>query len=416
MDLCDYIPIPGQDTVIHHPPYNQHFRCLICIKCGRAVNCSNLLDHVRREIPYIDIPEDLPAVLEAAYNLVPYSTVVYTPGAIQPIFGIALNSQPLFICECGIGFSTYEALRPHQTRVGEGRECPLRLKKPTFHKGYGQRLSNNRSFFEVDPTSWKHVSDFSEYPLAFFQSLPPLRDYSKIGIKGAVDEMNTSSFFYSQRWLSHLEGYSAEDISEVIRDTTDEAPYGVRLRQVAETFLLKANTELKNHNTFGLPKLMAQTTERETLHRFESVQDKTVKKYALTLHRLVFGVIRQLDASYSHAYRYPALHSTQIEPLEALKAGIIAEMSMNDLIKLFQSACFKLFAHHQHEYETSRDANQFFSPVICFLVLSSMREQGGFQFPTVITGYIAHIMFAIRSVMLFEVIKKSKRDKIGLSE
>jgi hypothetical protein len=79
-------------------------------------------------------------------------------------------------------------------------------------------------------------------------------------IKGAEDEMNTSSFFYTQRWLYHLEEYSPLDIQEVIRESTPEAPYGELLREVAEGFLLMANEQIKKHNSLGLLRLMGQTT------------------------------------------------------------------------------------------------------------------------------------------------------------
>ena len=372
--------------------------------------------------------------MEDAYNLKPYSSVIYTPGPIRPVFGVPIQPEQILFCKCGKGFTTIETLRPHQTRVGD-RECPFREKNPGYHKGYGQRLTSNRPFFEIFPTDWRLTSDsLSQYPLLFSRSLPPLRDYSKMEIKGAEDEMNTSSFFYSQRWLDHLEGFNPEDVIEVTRQSSEQAPYGERLRGIAEKFLMQINSEIKNHNSFGILKLMGQTTEyvisffdlikkyfilffrRETLHRFDFVTAKTVKKYALTLHRLLFGVIRQLDDSWSHSYRYPTLHSTQLVSLRALKAALINQKSEAELINLFQLACFTLFAHHQHKYETSQDLNQFFSPVICFLVLVSVREKGGFHFPSVITQYIAHIMYAIRAVMFFEVIKKAKAEKSSLSE
>jgi hypothetical protein len=146
------------------------------------------------------------------------------------------------------------------------------------------------------------------------------------------------------------------------------------------------------------------------------VSDKTVKKYAHTLHRLIFGVIRQLDPSYSHKYRYPPLHETQKIPFSLLKTGLLEGKSTSDLVTLYQAACFSLFAHHQHIYETSRLLDQFFSPVICFLVLSSVPEKGGFRLPSLITQTIAHVMYSIRGTMFFEIVAKARRDNISISE
>jgi len=283
--------------------------------------------------------------------------------------------------------------------------------------GYAQRLTANSPIFEVDIRHWRLASeDYSLYDQAYSQSLPPLRDYSRMNIKGAEDEMNTSSFFYTQRWLRFLDGYTPEDMREVCQTTAIDAPFGDRLREVGEVFLLRLNEQIQNYNTFGLLNLIGQTTERETLHRFDPVSDKTVKRYALTLHRLIFGVLRQLDHSYAHKYRYPALDETQLVPLHALRKALDDEPSMEPLLDLYQAACFSLFAHHQHEHATSRDLDQFFSPVICYLVASSVREKGGFELASVITQRIAHISFAIRGTMFHEIVKKSKEDGISCSE
>lgn len=270
IDTSEYTSIPDCHTVIHHHPYNlpalgivvnTRFHCIICLNCERAVDCSNLIEHIHHELPLCEVPEDLPSDLQASYNLVPYSRVVYPSGPTPPIFGILLHPQPIFFCDCGKGYATFETLRTHQTRISE-RECPLRHKKPSYHQGYGQRLTANRPFFEVDCTAWRLACDTSHhYPLAFCQSLPPLRDYSKMEIKGAEDEMNTSSFFFTQRWLAHLDGYTPQDITEVTQESSPDASYGKLLRQVAEEFLMITNVELRNHNSFGILKLMGQTTE-----------------------------------------------------------------------------------------------------------------------------------------------------------
>ena len=269
LDLDDYLPIPDQHTIIHHPLYNLpsfgiiinvRLQCIICLKCERALNPENLISHVHKDVSSVEIPEELPGVLEKAFHLVPYSSIKFPSEPVTPIFGLSLNPTPMFFCDCGKGYSGYETLRAHQTR--KERSCPLVTKNPGYHKGYAQRLTANRSFFEVDPRSWR--IDFESrpnYSLAFGRSLPPLRDYSKMEIKGADDEMNTSSFFYSQRWLSLLEGYTPIEIQEVTVQSTPDVQYGELLRRLVEEFLKDSNSEIKNHNSFGILKLMGQLTE-----------------------------------------------------------------------------------------------------------------------------------------------------------
>jgi hypothetical protein len=146
------------------------------------------------------------------------------------------------------------------------------------------------------------------------------------------------------------------------------------------------------------------------------VDEKTIKKYSLTLHRLIYGVLRQIDPSYSHRYRYPTLHDSQLDTLRKLRQALDDEMDNETLVNLFQAACFSLFAHHKHIYPTSRVLDQFFSPVICFLLASSCKEEGGFHMASTITQPIAHIMFCIRAVVFCEIVKKGLADNISLYE
>ena len=387
--------------------------------CERAIDCDKVVAHISKDLSLVEVPEDLPSVLQSAYSLVSYSNIVYNPGPIIPVFGIPLHENPLFFCDCGKGYSKLDSLRIHQTRQ-ENRPCRLRQNSPGHHRGYGQRLAGNCSFFEVDINAWqKRVLDDDEdipYSFVYRQTFPPPRQYSKMEIKGAEDEMNTSSFFFREGWLGHVEGYKPEDILEVCKASTSEVAYGDLLRKVMLALFVEMDKELRKHSYFGLPSLMGQTTTRETNHRYSPVSYKTLQSYSLTFHRLVFGILRQLEDSYPHKYLYPPLHILQLDPLRALKEGLVSEYSMDELIKLLRAACFPLIAHHQHQYETSRDLNQFFSPVICFLVLYSVREQGGFDASGDITQYIAHVMFGARGVILLEVKDTAKRLGIGMSE
>lgn len=387
------------------------------MNCKRAIDCDNLVEHLHKDLPLVKVPAELPSVLQETYRLVPYRHVTYSRGPISPVFGIPLVEKPLHFCSCSKGFADYDTLRTHQTTRQRGRECQYRNETTTWHQGYGQQLTGNRQFFEVDVGPWRRACDEDiHYSLAYRQSLPPLRVYSKMEIKGAEDEMNTSSFFHKERWLNHLEGYSPEDVVEVCIDTDPKAPFGERLRKVSYEFLVKSNTEITNHTSFGLPRLIGQTTDRETLHRFDSVRDDSLEKYSLTLHRLVFGVLRQMDPLCTHKYRYPPLDEAQNASLEALRRGLVDEIGMDQLVDLFQAACFTLFSHHQHEHETSKHLNQFFSPVICFLVVHSVMDGGGFRKASNITQIAAHIMFSIRGTMMLRIKEKALTDGIGLTE
>ena len=56
---------------LHLPVY-----CIICMICHHAVNCNNIAQHVHEHLLVINIPSDLPAILQLTYELVPYNNVV----------------------------------------------------------------------------------------------------------------------------------------------------------------------------------------------------------------------------------------------------------------------------------------------------------------------------------------------------
>jgi hypothetical protein len=266
-----YRPLPHAQTIVHHPPYDLpslgisidlRLRCIICLNAGRAVDCSKLIAHLRQQLPLIEVNPELPDVLQSAYNLVPYRSIVPSPGPITPVFGLPFHETPLLFCSCGKGYSTHDSLRSHQTKT-DFRQCLLRDENPKYHMGYGQQLTKAQSFFEVDPDSCRLASeDYERYNVVYTQTLPPIRDYSNLDIQGAEDEMNTSSFFYSQRWLEHLKGYTPQDILEVYGQATEEVPSDeLLLRQVGLDYLMSSTKEINKHNSFGLLKLMGQTTE-----------------------------------------------------------------------------------------------------------------------------------------------------------
>ena len=158
IDTSEYTFIPDGHTVLHHPPYNlpalgivinTHFHCIICLNCELTVDTSNLIEHICHELPCCKVLEDFPSVLQAGYNLAPYSRIMYPLGPTLPIFGILLHLQPIFFCDCGKGYAISETMWTHQTHTGKC-ECPLQHKRPDYHQGYGQCLTANRLFFEVD--------------------------------------------------------------------------------------------------------------------------------------------------------------------------------------------------------------------------------------------------------------------------
>lgn len=116
---------------------------------------------------------------------------------------------------------------------------------------------------------------------------------------------------------------------------------------------------------------------------------------------------------------YLVLDTVQREKLEALNR-LLPDGDPNTIDIAFHRACYILFAHHRHQYPTSRNLDKFFSPVNVFMVYTSVEdseeEGGGFKKAGLMTQSFAAIVYAIRATMLMEVEEISQRQNTSVFE
>lgn len=148
---------------------------------------------------------------------------------------------------------------------------------------------------------------------------------------------------------------------------------------------------------------------------FRRLKDSSVDKYSLVLHRLVFACVRYYATKdWTSSYRYPAIDSTQSLAIKTLYDSINQDQDDEKLDKNFHAVCFTLFAHQKHEYDTSFSlSSKFFSPVICFIVIHCIAENGGTPNSSGITNIIAPIMYSIHATILQESLSKVSSERIS---
>src|SRR6266568_2612696 len=150
---------------------------------------------------------------------------------------------------------------------------------------------------------------------------------------------------------------------------------------------------------------------RDKKFSFRRLKDGSVMTYSLILHRFVFNCLRfYVREGWTSSYKYPNMDISQIQRLQLLDDALDQEQSEKEIDQLFHQACYSLFAHEKHMYPASNESGtNFFSPVICFLVLHCVSENGSTPFSSSISNVVAPIMYSIRACVFREILDLRKK-------
>ena len=155
---------------------------------------------------------------------------------------------------------------------------------------------------------------------------------------------------------------------------------------------------------------------------FRRLKDTSVDKYSLVLHRLVFSCVRYYSTEdWTSSYLYPEIDSSQILAIKTLYDSITlnthAELDEEKIDKNFHTVCTSLFNHQKHQYDVSfYIPSKFFSPVICFMVIHCITENGGTPNSSGISNVIAPIMYSIRAAVLQASLLDASSSRISIFE
>lgn len=152
-----------------------------------------------------------------------------------------------------------------------------------------------------------------------------------------------------------------------------------------------------------------------TTNNYNTVKLDTQKRYGNVVTRLVFNVMRSLEPSWQSPIKYPPLGDAQIKALKTLRATLNGD-DLGTIDKAFHVACYTLFAHERHQYPAIHTEETFYSPVMLFLVLYSLRADGSFRIASQITGICAALEYSIRATMLVKIQAISNEKKISVFE
>lgn len=148
---------------------------------------------------------------------------------------------------------------------------------------------------------------------------------------------------------------------------------------------------------------------QSSLSTFQGVGDATVTKYSGVLTELLFGVMRS-TVGLMDKYKFPVTEE-QTHSLGALHNALLCQGDASVVDKCVQDATCSLFSHIKQNVL----ADKYFSPVNCFLVLSSLKMDGNFKKASEITQTIAALVYANRTAQLNEMYNVAVREKITMT-
>ena len=134
------------------------------------------------------------------------------------------------------------------------------------------------------------------------------------------------------------------------------------------------------------------------------------------LHPLVYTCIRYYSGlDWMSNYVFPPIDSSQSLAISTLYNSTNPSVDEDKLDKDFHAVCIALFAHRKHKYNSSfLLPSNFFSPVICFIVIHCITEYGGTPNSLDISNIIAPIMYSICAAILQESLLKASSDRVSI--
>ncbi|MDX6295871.1 MAG: hypothetical protein QOH50_5015 [Kribbellaceae bacterium] len=397
----------NEDSIQLNIVINTVLRVAICLECHHPIlPPSNIHEHINNSHENFYLVDHTKSEsLITDYLL--KDTIDYPSHPITPVFGIPLLEDPHYFCDkCHCGFHRLTGIQTHQS----SNRCDGR----SYHQGYGQSIpGHNRRIIEVLIDGLKKQSDFHfDHDTWFRQGIAPSRDYSKIPVPIPENKSNLSAFFYRDGWLLHVEEYTPKDLWEARRTHNNDESYGDVLRKAASRYISDIQDSIQSNVVFGLLKDIGSIDEDKKFS-FRTLKGDSVITYSLRLHCLIFNCIQfYVHQKWESEYQYPDLDDSQVESLRELSKSVEDEENPGVIDQCYPEACYSLFAHEKDQYDVSRNLDtNFFSPVICFLVLHCVTETGGTPNSSAISNVIAPIMYAIRTCMFQLLLKESKEQQ-----
>ncbi|KAJ7082455.1 hypothetical protein B0H15DRAFT_952539 [Mycena belliarum] len=439
---------PGPDTVTTHDTYllsnhslvvDLRHRLLICLACHTSLPPLSAHNHLSvNHATFTKPPPGMVPSLTEQYGLLDPATLAHPVDRPAPVFGLELSPAPYFDCgSCGHAYSDARAVASHL--------CSRCLAPPRPNAtGYAQRFTRGprNSWFLVDleQRAPPPEVDFAQLIGRLDLGIP---DYTELRVSPTLSDSKKDTFIARESWDKIMAKIPPQDARELTRLSTSDDPFHV-LGPAVVDYVARLQPQLRQYATYGQQRELADYgVQSLCLETFNTIRPESCTRYGRTLWALVFNLLRQVDtdSGYTPFHLYPVTPEQRRSLLALLarfrsqdKCNLVAEdytetqreLDEGDDLELFdeddrpydappdsmdedlpssplhdaiQSVVLSLFRHEQ----TGPTTDKFFSPVLLYLVLSSIKPDGALALATSITQHIAHLTYCGRGAIMLEI-------------
>ncbi|KAJ7445561.1 hypothetical protein B0H11DRAFT_2249451 [Mycena galericulata] len=442
---------PGADTITSHATYllpnysvviNLYHRLLICIACQTALSPSSAYQHLcTAHDTLTKPPPGMVLALTQEYALRDPDDRITLPHPTNrppPAFGLRVSQKPYIECgKCAHAYSSQHGITSHACHGG--------LHPPRSNtKGYAQQFSagarNSWFLVDLEQRTLAPDVDFSSLASQLDLGVP---DYNSEHLAPTLADSKKDILIARESWDEVMRKVPPPNARELTRLSTSEDELH-NLGPPVVAYVARLQGQLRKYSTYGQQRDLADYgVQSHSLNTFNTITLESCKRYGRTLWSLIFNLLRQVDDSsaYKPTHLYPItteqraallhlLHSFRGHPNNNTPTEDYAdtqrEMDDDEDIELFdldeppsendpqatsddllssaldqaiQRVVLALFRHEQ----TGQTHEKFFSPVLLFLVLSSIKSDGALILANSITQRIAHLTYCGRGSFMLEI-------------
>nr|GAT42875.1 predicted protein [Mycena chlorophos] len=420
-DMPEYDPAayelsPEPHTHLSHPEIplrelslavNTKIGLILCLNCNKGVSpvgkqaYEHVIGHGRVAQPSFDLGKQIAAAFPVKGNP---SQITPPDGRPQPVFGLEVMPKPrLFCLRCNRGYSNHNSLRKHQ-----GADCSKRPgEEDKYFISYAQSFGFTSAVFPVDPTLLPAASKLDLFAL-FLSGLPPPIDYSDRPVTAPLHEQDLDAFYQRNRWYERAEGWTPSDL-RALTELTKEDPVEDALREELTDYFLSVQEMIHKHNSQGLMRKIAQTTEKDTNHEFRALMSASGRtEYITEMLRVLTALMREAcEPSEEPFFILSDAQTEQLVELDTLARHRI-QKNASRLRTVLHTTLFSIFTQKlEHGGE-----DHLLLPVMSYLVARSMGPSE-WDRASKIGPVVAKLMYACRTVVLYEMEQVMVKERLS---
>ncbi|KAF8957928.1 hypothetical protein BDZ97DRAFT_1924184 [Flammula alnicola] len=374
------------------------YRILICTACDSALLPAAVARHFQDQHTgpsNVQVSQARIDQVAAEWGLAQVMPKIMGP--VIQINGLLLIKDCIKCPACG-GVYSSPTMPGHYSKEHPGIRAPTFRDLPTVH---AQQLNKGKykTLFEVIIPGLRPKLPSSEIIINRYRSARDqlIDEY----LPKTLDARSVSPWLQTVGWYSHVQPFNRQELLHLVEMPKNEGSLG-KLKAAVHGIYALGYQRMAETNTIVLQTLNKDADGRISNQPFKKLQeDDTTDQYVNVLVRLLAMLLRPKN---HYKLDLPEKVEQAIEKLrKALDAGDDRDIrhAANDIL-------FRMWARVWKK----SSINSLGDPTICFVALSMLRMDGGFQSPKNTTPLISKLAYGIRLVFLLAIKRLAEKTNI----